>query len=48
MDIEHEWIKWTLRDDMGYICGIREDAPEEMKKEYYEWVRIVKETHFKF
>lgn len=48
MDIKYKWIKWALRDEKGYICGIHKDAPEEMKKEYYKWVIIHKGTHFKF
>lgn len=29
------WEEYALRDDnWGFICGIRDDAPEEMKEAY--------------
>ena len=36
MCVPEIWEKWALYDEDG-ICGIKEDAPEEMKKVYKRW-----------
>lgn len=38
MMIEPIWWKWAKFGDDGYLCGIKEDAPEEIKKEYEKFL----------
>ncbi len=38
MRIEMIWDDWMLYDDDGFCCGIRPDAPEDVKKAYQEYV----------
>lgn len=34
METEPVWFKYATFDDDGFVNGIREDAPEEVKKAY--------------
>lgn len=34
MRTEAIWDKWMLYDDDGFSCGIRPDAPDEVKEAY--------------
>ena len=34
MPPDDECIKWIVYDDEGFWCGISDEAPEEVKKEY--------------
>jgi hypothetical protein len=34
MRIEEVWDKWMKYDEDGFVCGIREDAPDEVKAAY--------------
>ena len=31
MRIEQVWDKWMLYDDDGFVSGIRDDAPDDVK-----------------
>lgn len=33
-----KWFKWAVFDDFGMLCGIREDAPDEAKRSYNQFV----------
>lgn len=33
-----KWFEWAIFDDGGNICGISEDAPEEEKRAYKQFV----------
>ena len=36
--IYQEWWEWSVVNEEGYIVGVSEDAPKEIKKQYEEWV----------
>ena len=38
MRIEKVWDKWMLYDDDGLCCGIRPDAPDDVKQAYNQYV----------
>lgn len=38
MRTEAIWDKWVVYDEDGFVCGIRSDAPEDVKKAYEEHV----------
>ena len=38
MRIEMVWDKWMLYDDNGFCCGIRPDAPDDVKRAYSQYV----------
>ena len=38
MRIEMIWDEWMLYDEDGFCCGIRPDAPADVKKAYKEYV----------
>ncbi len=38
MRTEQIWDKWMLYDDDGFVSGIRDDAPDDVKKAYAEYV----------
>ena len=33
-----KWFKWAVFDDDGNLYGIRDDAPEEAKQSYRQFV----------
>lgn len=37
------WFDWATYDDDGFVNGIREDAPEEAKKSYKQYLEEKKE-----
>lgn len=38
MDILPDWYdEWTTKDEDGITSGIKENAPEKVKKEWIEW-----------
>lgn len=39
MRIPGKWEEWAKYNSDGFLCGISEDAPEEAKKEYEEYVK---------
>jgi hypothetical protein len=34
--LNFEYLKYLIRDEKGEVIGISDDAPEEVKKQYYE------------
>lgn len=54
MNIEPIWADYATYDDEGFINGVTEDAPEEVKKEFEKYWRqkmdneSSKEPVFKF
>ena len=34
---------WTVTDEDGFVCGVREDAPEEVKKAYEGYMSKLEE-----
>ena len=34
---------WTVTDEDGMVCGVREDAPEEVKRAYKKYMVEQKE-----
>ena len=42
MMIEPDWCKYATFDEHGTVNGIKPDAPDEIKKEYEEYVQRVK------
>lgn len=38
-----KWFEWAVFDDDGNICGIREDATDEAKREYKQFVEAISE-----
>ncbi len=32
------WDEWAMYDDDGFLCGVRSDAPDEVKKAYEHFV----------
>ena len=38
MRIEQVWDKWMMYDDNGFVSGIRDDAPDDVKKAYQEYL----------
>ena len=34
---------WTVTDEDGFVCGVREDAPEEVKRAYKKYMAEQKE-----
>lgn len=38
MRMEAVWDNWMEYDEDGFCCGIRDDAPEEVKKAYSEYI----------
>lgn len=42
MRIEQVWDKWMLYDDDGFVSGIRDDAPDDVKKAYEEHLAELK------
>ena len=38
MRLEAVWDKYTDYDEDGFCCGIRDNAPEEVKKAYAEYI----------
>lgn len=41
------WDDWVKQDEDGFACGIREDAPEDVKEAYNEYMRKKKESFSK-
>ena len=39
MRMEAVWDKYMKYDDDGFCCGIRDDAPEEVKRAYAEYTK---------
>lgn len=39
METEPVWFKYATFDDDGFVNGVREDAPEEIKRAYHEQQR---------
>lgn len=44
MRIPGTWNEWAKYDEDGFLCGIREDAPEEAKKEYEQYLEETKKA----
>lgn len=44
MMVKPLWWDWITRDENGYRNGIRDDAPEEMKKAYAEFLKEYEKT----
>ncbi|HJJ47611.1 MAG TPA: hypothetical protein O0X39_01270 [Methanocorpusculum sp.] len=39
-----EWINWAIEDEKtGFCAGVRDDAPEGIKKQYKEYLKSVNE-----
>lgn len=38
MRLEPIWWEWTIANENGFMCGIRDDAPEDIKKEYEKYL----------
>lgn len=38
MRIEMIWDAWLLYDEDGFCCGIRNDAPDDVKKAYNQYI----------
>ena len=38
MRIEQIWDKWLVYDDDGFVSGVRDDAPDDVKKTYQEYL----------
>ena len=38
MRIEQIWDNWMMYDDDGFVSGIRDDAPDDVKKAYQEYL----------
>ncbi len=38
MRTEAIWDKWVVYDEDGFVCGIRPDAPDDVKKAYEDHV----------
>ena len=34
---------WTVTDEDGFVCGVREDAPDEVKNAYEEYMAKLEE-----
>lgn len=47
MEIKQSWMDYLITDEDGYWCGISDNAPEEEKKKYQQYVteqeQIIKE-----
>lgn len=37
------WLKWAIHNEKGMICGVKENAPDDVKKAYNEHVQRKKE-----
>ena len=44
MRTEAIWDKWMLYDEDGFVCGIRPDAPDDVKAAYAEHLAEIKEA----
>lgn len=44
MRLPGKWHEWAEYDEEGFLCGIREDAPDEAKKEYEEYRKETEEA----
>ena len=38
-----DWWQYATFDEDGFLTGIREDAPEDLKAEFAEWQKRQKE-----
>jgi len=38
MRFKEVWDDWMLKDEHGFDCGIRPDAPDDVKKAYEQYV----------
>lgn len=36
---EPRWWKYATHDEYGIVNGVREDTPEDIKKEYYDYLK---------
>ena len=45
--LNFEFLKYAIHDEHGVMIGIRDDAPEEIKKYYYEMEKRRKEQHLR-
>lgn len=36
MRVNVEYLRWATHDKLGLINGIRDDAPDWVKKQYYD------------
>lgn len=39
-----QFMKYKTTDKYGMLNGIRDDAPEDMKEQYWEYLRITEEA----
>lgn len=37
--VKEIWDDWAIYDEDGFKCGIKEDAPEEVKKAYDNFLK---------
>lgn len=44
MRIPGGWENWAEYNEDGFLCGIRDDAPEEAKKAYSEHLKEQEEA----
>ncbi len=42
-----KWFEWAIFDDDGNMCGIREDAPDEYKQAYHQFIEKKNELNEK-
>lgn len=40
--IYQEWWEWSEINEEGYLIGVKEDAPKEIKEQYEEWKKMQK------
>lgn len=38
MRIHEKWDDWVLYDEDGFRCGLRQDAPDDVKKAYSQFL----------
>ena len=43
MELEPIWYRYATFDNDGYVNGITEDAPEEAKRAYQEYMDEIRE-----
>jgi len=45
--VKLDFLKWITVNEYGFMNGIREDAPDEMKAQYEDYVKKKKELNRK-
>ena len=44
MRIKEVWDDWVISNEDGFRCGIKNDAPEEVKKAYTDFLKKEQEN----